>query len=468
MSSPEREWLLKNRDNHTHNNREYVNNNDVHSHTTATNQRQQQEFLNHVSTYRSDTVQSSPIMFNSSHHGEEEERRARGGGDRLSYDYDEPVMYGKRANNNNNNNNVNFKTAGSAGASRAMAIGAGNRGPSMGGGGGGLPRKSPKHSNLVAGHRFVSLPSVDEPSASFMVPDANQVVPEDIRGRVSCFGTAREYNRTGLGRYLRQKFKNDTSRGEMPISYQDALYTNFRLDDNTVSVYRTFGDVFYFEYGVVVMWSLNEQEENEVLTELGPFELDKLDPEDVEYDEFEYHYSKLQKPKMYDDIITLNEMKDHRTKLAISYALSQSIKLTVFEQRILKTIESTKHVPLDLARTGEVHLSRKSISRKIGHLFSQTAEVNLVSNVLDVPDFFWEEADKLQDLYTAVRGYMEIGKRADVLNKRIEVVHDMLTMLQEQQNQLHGEYLEWIVIWLIVFEVIIGLTQILVDVFYHR
>ena len=45
-------------------------------------------------------------------------------------------------------------------------------------------------------------------------------------------------------------------------------------------------------------------------------------------------------------------------------------------------------------------------------------DVNLVSNVLDVPELFWSEAS-LKALYDAVREYMEIKGRIQVLNEKL-------------------------------------------------
>jgi uncharacterized Rmd1/YagE family protein len=55
--------------------------------------------------------------------------------------------------------------------------------------------------------------------------------------------------------------------------------------------------------------------------------------------------------------------------------------------------------------------------------------VNLVSNVLDVPELFWSEAS-LGDLYEAVREYMEIGPRVTVLNEKLAVASDLVRVLK--------------------------------------
>lgn len=50
--------------------------------------------------------------------------------------------------------------------------------------------------------------------------------------------------------------------------------------------------------------------------------------------------------------------QDHMIKLTISHAIAQSVKLTLFEGRVDDTIDTTKHIPLVMAKTGKVPMSR--------------------------------------------------------------------------------------------------------------
>jgi len=90
--------------------------------------------------------------------------------------------------------------------------------------------------------------------------------------------------------------------------------------------------------------------------------------------------------------------------------------------------------------------------------------VNLVSNILDTPEIFWSEPS-YEPLYTAIRGYLEISQRVELLNQRVAVISDLLDMLKEHLTSSHGEQLEWIVIVLIAFEIIIGVITICIDAF---
>ncbi|KAJ3334099.1 hypothetical protein HDU76_010221 [Blyttiomyces sp. JEL0837] len=225
----------------------------------------------------------------------------------------------------------------------------------------------------------------------------------------------------------------------------------------------TVPELFFFDYGVVVMWGLTEEEEDAILNDLRPFEEDGIDTSDVEAEKFHYLYSRQQQARIYNDIITLiSPTSSMMIKLTISHAFAQSAKLTLFEGLIEETIEGTRHVPNIMAETGKIHMNRKAINQKIGQLFIMRINVNLVSNVLDTPEIFWSEP-ALEPLYVAVRGYLEISQRVDVLNQRVGVISDLLAMLKDNLTSTHGEQLEWIVIFLITLEIVIGLITIAID-----
>nr|CAG8501357.1 4509_t:CDS:2 [Entrophospora candida] len=280
--------------------------------------------------------------------------------------------------------------------------------------------------------------------------------------RVTAYCTAASYRPEELLKYLQsRKIQNSTA----PKRFDECIYTPFTfqpskqyttidllgLDDHAITnqVEQTIPEVFFFEYGVVVIWGMKENEEKILLNELVSFEEEKLSPEDVETEEFHFHYAASYQPRIYNDVITLKNPGNYMVKLTISHAIAQSVKMTLFEELIESTIEDTKHIPQTMSKTGKVQMSRTAITQKIGQLFIVRINVNLVSNVLDTPEIFWSEPT-YQPLYSAIRGYLEISQRVELLNQRVSVI---------------SEYLEWIVIVLITFEIVIGLLTIGVDVY---
>lgn len=86
-------------------------------------------------------------------------------------------------------------------------------------------------------------------------------------------------------------------------------------------------EVFLFDYGVVVVWGMSESQEAKFLKEISKFETEKLAPDDVETERFNFYYTREYQPRIYNDFITLRDKTNYMTKLAISHALAQSVKV---------------------------------------------------------------------------------------------------------------------------------------------
>lgn len=95
-------------------------------------------------------------------------------------------------------------------------------------------------------------------------------------------------------------------------------------------------EVFLFDYGVVVIWGMSLKEEQKFLKEIAKFEQEKLAPDDVETECFNFYYSREYQARIYNDFITLSEKNNYMNKLAISHALAQSVKVCLcfdFEEK---------------------------------------------------------------------------------------------------------------------------------------
>lgn len=151
-----------------------------------------------------------------------------------------------------------------------------------------------------------------------------------------------------------------------------------------------------------------------------------------------------------------------------------------------------------MAETGRLDKNRVEITKINGQLFNLRMNVNLVSNVLgecefkaekkkgslvlivdipsDTPEIFWSEP-ALQPLYVAIRGkakekvpcvseyftnknwaldYLEIPQRAKILNDRLKVISDLLSMLRDHLTNFGVEYQTLIIIYLIIIAVIVA------------
>lgn len=75
--------------------------------------------------------------------------------------------------------------------------------------------------------------------------------------------------------------------------------------------------------------------------------------------------------------------------------------------------------------------------------------------IIDTPEIFWSEP-ALQPMYTAIREYLEIPQRAKILNDRLRVISDLLSMLRDHLTNFGVEYQTLIIIYLIIVAVIVA------------
>jgi uncharacterized Rmd1/YagE family protein len=284
----------------------------------------------------------------------------------------------------------------------------------------------------------------------------------DVRGRITSYCVAETIDRALLTESLR---KNSVTGIQI---FPEVVYARHK-SISLRSGREIYNDVFYFDYGTVVIWNMSLEDERMLIeTIVKPACVDLLDSSEVEVDEFLFHYTMSERPHIQNDVFTINYRYagDHLVKLSVSHALAQSTKLSVYEFRVVAIVEETKDLPVILASTGKIVMGRKEVAQLMGRVFLQKSDVNLLSSVLDTPDFFWESdiPDSLQHLYEGCTEYLEYQNRVEVLNQRFQALQEMLDMIRDHQNNSHTARLEWVVIWLILIEIVIGIFSILAHV----
>ncbi|KAF9653491.1 DUF155-domain-containing protein, partial [Thelephora ganbajun] len=249
-----------------------------------------------------------------------------------------------------------------------------------------------------------------------------------------------------------RKKKRRTSKAEPPVDYSSVA------------------EAVFFSYGVTVFFGFTENQEIGILEDVkraGVMKR-KMTEDDWEVEECHFVYDPLiAYPRIYNDFFTF-KTHSHLLKVAVSHALAQSTLLSYYETlsaRILSNPE-IRSIPKRMATEGGLKLRRMQALKMTGKLFKLRRDVNLVSNVLDVPELFWSEAS-LKGLYDAVREYMEIGPRVHVLNEKLAVVSDLLDAIHDHLNNNAMERITWVIIWLIVVACLVEFGEVVARLVLH-
>lgn len=261
--------------------------------------------------------------------------------------------------------------------------------------------------------------------------------------RNSSYCTANEYNIQKLTNFL-------IDEGLEPRIFDHVIHVNKEIEHKNKKI-----DIFYFPFGSVIFWNTDEEEEKLYLENLKPFEKESYAESacDIIHYNLDKNADKAYINEELNEIIL--DSDDDFIKLSISHALAQSVKLEILELSVNRILESTNTLHKELAERGKVKMSRKNLAKKIGMLFKERYYVNMHSDVLDTPEFFWRRPS-YEPIYLSTTDFMDIETRQNILYRRLEMIHELYSILSEELHNRHSSRLEWIIIMLIAIEVVVG------------
>lgn len=217
--------------------------------------------------------------------------------------------------------------------------------------------------------------------------------------------------------------------------------------------------VFIFKNGTVVSWGIKRYQINEYLNTIKLL-IDK--PVGIlVHDEFHYQVGEktaIEPHDFYDVDCLLMENESDELKLSLSYGFSQSVKLQYFETIIDALIEKYNPMIQTLSHKGEMPITRKQIQKIIGEILGAKSEMNLISNFLYHPKYFWQHPT-LEEHFIMLERYLHIQRRVNAINHRLDTLNEIFDMFNGYLDIRHSHNLEIIIIVLIALEIIIAVVK---------
>ncbi|XP_067398520.1 required for meiotic nuclear division protein 1 homolog isoform X2 [Emydura macquarii macquarii] len=269
----------------------------------------------------------------------------------------------------------------------------------------------PKQTILPA-KRPPKAPRTKQPSRT------NQPLVSETEDLMQCtaFATADEYHLGNLCHDL-------TSYGYVEITSlpRDAANVLVIGTENTAKEYDH-GMMFFFREGSVVFWNVEEKTVKNIMQVLEPHEIQPYEVALVHWENEEINYRRGEgQSKLRRGEILLNSDMDIDQvilqKFAFSNALCLSVKLAIWESSLDNFVESIQSIPEILKSRRKVKLSHADVMQKIGELFALRHRINLSSDLLITPDFYWDR-ENLEELYDKTCQFLSINRRVKAFCKR--------------------------------------------------
>ncbi len=251
--------------------------------------------------------------------------------------------------------------------------------------------------------------------------------------RCASYCITKQFNINELQEYYSKKYKCKI--------HENALHISLGEDE----------DLFII-YGALIFWNVTKRKESYFIMSVKKFasqHVENLNEEEIEFDFGE-------KEGVKQDYILINKNTESLSKIAASFGLAQSAMLSYFEDKVDKTIAKCESLISTLAEKGSIPLSHVEISKRVGQLFLVRNQINMQSDILDIPVFIWNNSEH-EELYKQATQNMKLVPRTVVLNKRLDIIQELFDVLKNQVIASHSMRLEWVIIWLIFIEIVITL-----------
>lgn len=216
-------------------------------------------------------------------------------------------------------------------------------------------------------------------------------------------------------------------------------------------------EIFFFKDGNIIFWNVPELERNSVLKYTSKFSIQSYE-EDLIYEESELmnfsFSSTITKPALEKGVIMLNPHLESflLDKYTFSDAIASSVKLGAWEAALDKIIDSIEHISEDLKTRGNVRISSREVLQKSGEILALRHVINLSSDLLDTPDFYWDR-EGLENLFLATCSHLAVAKRTKIVNEKLNHCLELMELVSTHLSTDHGARLEWIIIVLITIEI---------------
>ncbi|XP_067845467.1 required for meiotic nuclear division protein 1 homolog [Heptranchias perlo] len=313
---------------------------------------------------------------------------------------------------------------------------------------------APKQTALSA-KRPLKGPRTKQPSRT------NQPALADVQDLMKCtaFATADEYHLENLCHDLMSSGYHEIT--DLPRDASNVLV----IGTDMLAKPNDYGFIFLFREGSVVFWNVEDKTVKRIMQILEPHEIQPYEVALVhwENEEVNYRISEGQSKLHRGEILLNSDLEPDESileKFAFSNALSLSVKLAIWEVSLDNFVESIQSIPEMLKAGKQVKLSRSEVMQKIGELFALRHRINLSSDLLMTPDFYWDR-ENLEQLYDKTCQFLNINRRVKVINEKLQHCTELTDLMRNHLSEKHGLRLEWMIVILISIEVLFELARVI-------
>ena len=213
-----------------------------------------------------------------------------------------------------------------------------------------------------------------------------------------------------------------------------------------------------YRYGVVVFFAVSAADEVAFLLSLNAILVNPYQTPELE--ELEVRIEPNEREGVTGGVAHLASASVERLQV-IADVLSKSALLSLYEERVAREFDRIDPLAVELDRTGRLPGKSKELLRKIGAMLLVEERMVGRAEITEKPEILWENP-ALEGLFARLEDEFEIKERHVAIERKLNLISQTAHTLLQLLGSKHSLRVEWYIVFLILFEIILTLYQLFV------
>jgi len=217
--------------------------------------------------------------------------------------------------------------------------------------------------------------------------------------------------------------------------------------------------VLVFSFGSIVFINFSQSHEIKAFFQfIHSFERDlDLRKAEVYTDDYSLHIGESDNINLTDEYVIVPTYESFYPEL-ISTVLAKSVALEKTEEQLGKILDNLENV-IDRLEKGKLWIGNKQIAKTTAKIVRHEYNTLAYIMILDKPDITWTSS-AAGEFYDLMMEFFELNDRYEILKSKTEILTNIMEGFSTISHSIRGLFVEWIIVILILFEIILTLLNI--------
>jgi uncharacterized Rmd1/YagE family protein len=217
------------------------------------------------------------------------------------------------------------------------------------------------------------------------------------------------------------------------------------------------GVAVIFRYGAIVFFDVSPAAVNEYLRQLAPHIRQPYPAADQETEVLDIRVEPTSKETVEGSTLILTDVSREKLQL-VADVLAKSVSLAHHEHAIESQFERIEPFATNLDHWGRGGRAAHELLQHLGGALLAEHRVVAGARIEDSPELLWDHPE-LERLWARLRDDFEIRERSAVLHGKLGLIAKTAETALELMQNRRALRVEWAIVGLIVFEIVLTLVQ---------